>query len=59
MEITSQITASVEYSKTLDVDAEVDFARHHRPRRAPRRLEENSETMAVLDRLQFFRMEFK
>ena len=59
MAMTSKITAAKEYSKKLDVDAEADFARHHRTRRLPRRLDENPETTVVLDLYQFFRKEFK
>ena len=59
MAMTSQITAATEYSKKLDIDAEADFAKHHRPRRPPKRLDENAETTAVLDLYQFFRKEFK
>ena len=40
----SQITAATEYSKKIDIDAEADFAKHHRPRRPPKRLDENPET---------------
>jgi hypothetical protein len=47
MEMTSQITASMEYSKKLDIDAETEFARYHRTRRPPRRLDDNPETTAV------------
>ena len=59
MVMTSQITAATEYSKKLDIDVEADFAKHHRPRRPPKRLDENAETTAVLDLYQFFRKEFK
>ena len=59
MTMTSQITAATEYSKKLDIDAEADFAKHHRPRRPPKRLDENAETTAVLDLFQFFRKKFK
>jgi hypothetical protein len=47
MELTSQITASMEYSKKLDIDAEAEFARYHRTRRPPRRLDDNPETTTV------------
>ena len=47
MEMTSQITASMEYSKKLDIDAEAEFVRYHRTRRPPRRLDDNPETTAV------------
>ena len=59
MAMTSQITAATEYSKKLHIDAEADFAKHHRPRRPPKRLDENAETTAVLDLYQLFRKEFK
>ena len=49
MAMTSQITVAKEYSKKPDIDAEADFAKHHRPRRPPKRLDENPETTAVLD----------
>ena len=57
--MTSQITAATEYSKKLGIDAEADFAKHHRTRRPPRRLDEHPETTAVLDLYQFFGKEFK
>ena len=59
MAMTSQITAATEYAKKLDIDAEAHFAKHHRTRCPPKRLDENPETAAVLDLYQFFRKEFK
>ena len=53
MAMTSQITAATEYAKKLDIDAEADFAKHHRTRRSPKRLDENPKAAAVLDLYHF------
>ena len=49
MAMTFQITVAKEYLKKPDIDAEADFAKHHRPHRPPKRLDENPETTAVLN----------
>ncbi len=37
-----QIEASVIFASNIEIDAEADFNRHHRPRKAPRRVDEHA-----------------
>ena len=45
--IDNQIEASVIFTRNTEIDAEADFNRHHRPRKAPRRVDEEAETATV------------
>ena len=38
--IDDQIEASVTFARNIEIGAEADFSRHHRPRKAPRRVDE-------------------
>ena len=42
--IDDQVEASVIFARNIEIDAEADFNRHHRPRKAPRRVDEQAET---------------
>lgn len=54
-----QIESSLIFARSLGIDPENDFNRHHRPRRAPRRLDEQAETVAVVSLREFYRMQFR
>ena len=54
MAMTCQIPAATEYAKKLNIDAEADFAKHHRTSCPPKRLDENLEAAGVFDLYQFF-----
>ena len=45
--IDDQIEASVIFARNIEIDTEADFNRHHRPRKAPRRVDEQAETATM------------
>ena len=57
--IVNQIQASIDVVSGKDVDAAGEFARLHRPRRRPRRLDENPESTADVAMIDFYGREFK
>ena len=44
-----QIDAAIVFSGRIGIDAVVEYQRHHRPRRQPRRIDEQPETEARWD----------
>ncbi len=46
-EILDEITAAMIFAKSLGIDPDSDFLRLHRPRRAPRRLDDRPETAST------------
>ena len=54
-----QVESSIIFARSLGIDPENDFNRHHRPRRAPRRLDEQAETAAVVSLRHFYRKQFR
>ena len=58
--IDDQIEASVIFARNIKIDAEADFKRHHRrPRKAPRRLDEQAETATVFSLRAYYRNQFR
>ena len=53
------IESSIIFARRLGIDPEDDFNRHHRPRRAPRRVDEQAGTAAVLSLQQFYRKQLR
>ena len=54
-----QIEASVIFAKNIEIDAEADFNRHHRPRRAPGRVDEQAGTAAKFSLRAYYRNQFR
>ena len=57
--IANQIQASIEILSSKGVDAHGEFARLHRQRRRPHRLDENADTAADISMVAFYEKEFK
>ena len=57
--ISNQIQASTDVLSRNDVDAPAEFAKLHRPRRRPRRLDDNPESAAEMSMMNFYDREFK
>ena len=55
----AEIKAAASFAEKLGIDVDSDFRRHHRQRRAPRRIHDNPDTAANLDVESFYRKEFK
>ena len=55
----NQIESSIIFARRPGIDPEVDFNRHHRPRRTPRRVDEQAGTAAVLSLQQFYRKQLR
>ena len=55
----NQIESSIIFARRLGIDPEDDFNRHHRPRRAPRRVDEQAGTAAVLSLQQLYRKQLR
>ena len=55
----AEIKAAASFAEKLGIDVDSDFLRHHRQRRAPRRIDDNPDTAANLDVESFYRKEFK
>ena len=53
--IDDQIEASVVFARNIEIDAEADFNRHHRPRKAPIRVDEQAETATVFSLRAYYR----
>jgi hypothetical protein len=53
-----QIDAAIIFSHRIGIDAIEEYQRHHRPRRQPRRIDEQTETEAHLDLNEYYRKEF-
>ena len=45
--IDEQIKASVIFARNIEIDAEANFNRHYRPRKAPKRVDRQAETATV------------
>ncbi len=54
-----QIEASVIFASNIEIDAEADFNRHHRPRKAPRRVDEQAGTATVFLLQAYYRNQFR
>ena len=54
-----QIEASVIFASNIEIDAEADFNRHHRPRKAPRRVDEQAGTATVFSLQAYYRNQFR
>ena len=54
-----QIESSLIFARSLGIDPGNDYNRHHRPRRAPRRIDEQAGTAAVFSLQQFYRKQFR
>ena len=57
--IDDQIEASVIFARNIEFDAEADFNRHHCPRKAPIRVDEQSETATVFSLPSYYRNQFR
>ena len=55
----AEIKAAASFAEKLGTDVDSDFRRHHRQRRAPKRIDDNPDTTANLDMESFYRKEFK
>lgn len=55
----NQIESSIIFARRLGIDPKDDFNRHHRPRRAPKRVDEQAGTAAVLSLQQFCRKQLR
>ena len=56
--LNKQIDAAIIFSHRIGIDAIEEYQRHHRPRRQPRRIDEQPETEARLDLNEYYRKEF-
>ena len=56
--LNKQIDAAIIFGGRLGIDAVEEYQRHHRPRRQPRRIDEQPETVARLDLNEYYRKEF-
>ena len=56
--LNKQIDAAIIFAGRLGIDAVEEYQRHHRPRRQPRRIDEQPETVARLDLNEYYRKEF-
>ena len=57
--IDDQIEASVIFARNVEIDAKADFNRHHRPRKAPRRVDGQAETATVFSLRAYYRNQFR
>ena len=57
--IDNQIEASIIFARNIEINAEADFNRHHRPRKAPRRVDEQAETATVFSLRAYCRNQFR
>ena len=57
--VLNQIQASTDVLSRNDVDVPAEFAKLHRPRSRPRRLDDNPESAAETSMLNFYDREFK
>ena len=57
--IDDQIEASVIFARNIEIDAEADFNRHHRPRKASRRVDGQAETATVFSLRAYYRNQFR
>ena len=57
--IDDQIEASVIFPRNIEIDVETDFNRHHRTRKAPRRVDEQAETTSVFSLHDYYRNQFR
>ena len=55
----AEIKAAASFAEKLGINVDSDFRRHHRQRRAPRRIDDNPDTAANLDVESFYRKECK
>lgn len=58
-EIANQIQASIDVLSGYDVDSSGEFAKLHRPRSRPRRLDDNPESASEISMINFYDREFK
>jgi hypothetical protein len=56
--LNKQIDESIIFSHRIGIDAIEEYQQHHRPRRQPRRIDEQPETEARLDLNEYYRKEF-
>ena len=56
--ISSQITSTLIYAKNLGIDGETEFAKVHRLRKPPKKLDEGRDNASSLNLEQFYRKEF-
>ena len=54
-----QIEASVIFARNIEINAEADFNRYHRPRKAPRRVDEQAETATLFSLRAYYRNQFR
>ena len=57
--IDDQIEASVIFARNIEIDAEANFNRHHRPRKAPKRVEKQAEAATVFSLRAYSRNQFR
>ena len=57
--IDDQIEASVIFARNIQIDAEANFNRHHCPRKAPRRVDEQAEEATVFSLRAYNRNQFR
>ena len=57
--IDDQIEASVIFATNIEIDAEADFNHHHRPRKTPRRVDEQAQTATVFSLRADHRSQFR
>lgn len=57
--INALIESAISFAVTMGVNVEQDFAKHHRIRRRPQRLDNHPETTAEFDLKTFYRKEFR
>ena len=57
--IDDQIEASVIFARNIEIDAEANFNRHHCPRKAPRRVDEQAEAATVFSLRAYNRNQFR
>jgi hypothetical protein len=55
--INDEIKAASAFAQKFDINSEEFYARHHRPRRAPRRVDDNAHTQEVQSMEGFYRRE--
>ena len=58
-EMNNLIEAAKVFAKKLDIDAEADYSKFHRPRKPPRRIDENPSSSAAISMDSFYRKEIK
>ena len=57
-EIENLVKASVLFAKQMEIDAEAEYQRFHRPWRIPKRLDNQPETAAKMTMMTYYSKEF-